>query len=217
MFAKMKGSDVMNTTRKTIELGFTRETFPPGTHMCLIYSSDEERREIIARYLESGLKTGERVAYFADELSPEEVCTWLAGKGIDLPDPDSAGQFSVSSTESTYHPGGKFVPEEMVETLKAFHGAACADHYPASRVSGEMSWALKGIPGSERLMEYESRVNELFLHYPVTAICQYDVRRFSGALIFECLKVHPYMIVHGQIVRNPYYLDTKEYMLSISS
>jgi hypothetical protein len=206
----------MNTNRTMVDLGFTRETFPAGTHMCLIYSSDEERGEIIARYLESGLKTGERVAYFADALSPDEVRTWLAGKGVALPDPNSSGQLSVSSTESTYHPTGVFVPEEMLETLKAFHGTACADHYTASRLTGEMSWALKGIPGSERLMEYESRVNEVLLHYPVTAICQYDVHKFSGAMIFECLKVHPFMIVHGQIVRNPYYLDTKEYLQSIA-
>jgi hypothetical protein len=101
--AKLKGSGAMNTNRKMVDLGFAREMFPAGTHMCLIYSSDEERGEIVARYLESGLKTGERAAHFADTLSPDELSTWLAGKGVALPDLYSSGQLSVSSTESTYH------------------------------------------------------------------------------------------------------------------
>lgn len=80
-----------------------------------------------------------------------------------------------------------------------------------------MSWALKGVPGSDRLMEYEARVNDLLVKYPVTAICQYDARKFDGATILQCLKVHPHMIVHGQIIRNPYYMKTEDFLKEYSS
>ena len=83
--------------------------------------------------------------------------------------------------------------------------------YAGGRLTGEMSWALKHIPGSDRLIEYEGRINDLLKTYPLTAICQYDTRRFDGATIFEVLSVHPIMIVHGQIMRNPFYVPPNQY------
>ena len=75
-----------------------------------------------------------------------------------------------------------------------------------------MSWALKGVPGCERLMEYEARVNDVVKTHPISAICQYDANRFSGALIMDVLRTHPMMIVRGHIVHNPYYLSPDQFL-----
>ena len=190
-------------------MGFTSESFPAGTHMCLIYSQESERRTIIGKFLESGMLAQEKVAYFADTLSPEEVRSWLLNMGIDLPESDG---FSITDAVKTYSPSGEFVPETMLNTLREFYGQAKRSGYPNARVSGEMSWALKGIPGSERLMEYEALVNEVLITHPVTAICQYDANRFSGATILDVLKVHPMMVVHGQIVQNPFYMKPQDFL-----
>jgi len=202
----------MCKNQNSVDMGFTDEQFRAGTHMCLIYSEEEERKKIISKFLDAGNSSGEKVAYFADEMSPEEVKTWLMEKGVEIPAEDKKDSFSVVSTASTYHPKGVFVPEEMLETLKTFYGDAKAEGFPAARVTGEMAWALKGIPGSERLMEYEAKVNDVLIEHPVTAICQYNANKFDGATIFQCLQVHPYMIVYGQIVRNPYYMKPEDFL-----
>jgi len=202
----------MQTTGETVGFGFCEERFPAGTHMGLIYSSDEERERVITEYIQSGLTQGEKVAYFASDHSVEQIRAWLEEAGIkNLPERCDQNLI-IGQADETYCPHGYFAPDEMLGTLKNFHRQACSEHFSGSRVSGEMAWALKGNPGSERLMEYESRVNQLVLEYPVNAICQYDARRFDGDQILECLKVHPYMIVRGQIVQNPYYLSTEEYL-----
>lgn len=200
-----------------IDLGFTRENYPAGTHMCLIYSSEEERTKIITLFVESGLKSGDKVGYFTDKTSPEEITDWLHKKEIKLPDPDRSNQLTITSTEDTYFPEGKFVPEETLEVLRSYYINACEEHFPSVRVSGEMSWALKGIPGSEHLMEYESKANEVFKQFPITAICQYDANKFDGATILKCLKVHPYMIVRGQIVKNPFYIKTEYHLETLAT
>jgi hypothetical protein len=186
-------------------MGFTEELFPAGTHMCLIYNSDEERNEVISKFIDAGLKTGEKVAYFCDHKNTKEVESWLNEKGVDLSLANKTNQFTLATTQSVYYPSGKFNPEEMLDNLIAFHDSACADNYPASRVTGEMCWATRGIPGSERLIEYESYGRTFLEKYPVTVVCQYHANKFDGATLLECLKVHPFMIVNGQIVRNPYY------------
>ena len=199
-----------------INMGFADEQFPAGIHMCMIYNSEKERQKIISKYLEAGLSTGEKVAYFAAEMSPEQIREWLVEMGIKIHDFEKTGSFKVTSAAETYYPTGRFEPEEMLNNLKRFYETAKDEHYPASRVTGEMVWALKGVPGSDRLMEYESKLNDLLAEYPVAAMCQYDANKFDGAIILDCLKVHPYMIVHGQIVRNPYYMKTDEFLKELA-
>lgn len=190
-------------------MGFTPESFPAGTHMCLIYSNEPERRKIIGKFLESGLLAREKVAYFADTLKPEEVRAWLQSMGIKLADADG---FSITEAKATYCASGEFAPESMLGKLREFYQQARQDGYTNARVSGEMSWALQGIPGSNRLMEYEALVNDTLLTHPVTAICQYDANRFSGTTILDVLKVHPMMVVGGQIVQNPFYLKPEDFL-----
>ena len=198
-----------------VDLGFTNERFPPGTHMCLIYSKEEERRDTIARFLDSGLTGGERVGYFADDMSPDEVRAWLGSIDLELPRLEESGQFVCTNAQDTYCPKGEFEPDDMIHTLKTSYDAAIDDGYPGLRVSGEMSWALKGIPGSDRLMEYEAKVNLAFRTHPVIAICQYDARRFDGSMILDVLRVHPMMVVQGRVVLNPYYIKPEEFLASI--
>ncbi|MCZ7400963.1 MAG: MEDS domain-containing protein [Candidatus Methanoperedens sp.] len=114
--------------------------------------------------------------------------------------------------QDVYCPCGKFVPSEMLTRLSGCYDQAIIAGYPGARVSGEMSWALKGIPGSERLMEYEALINTLCDKHPVTPICQYDARRFDGATLLNVLKVHPMMIVQGKIVQNPYFIEPQEFL-----
>ena len=76
-----------------------------------------------------------------------------------------------------------------------------------------MSWCLvEGRADKASLLEYEARLNMLVAEHPITACCQYDVRRFDGRTIMDVLAVHPVMIVRGQVVKNPYYTDPNEFL-----
>lgn len=201
----------MKETRRNVPLGRNRELFPEGSHICLIYSAEDERRQEIGAYLGLGIAEGEQVSYFADTTPPEEVRAWLQAMSLDVPPPTSAA-FQVLEAKGVYCPSGTFVPDVMLKKLQSCYEDAVSSGYAGARLSGEMTWALRGIPGSERLVEYEALINVLVELYPVTAVCQYDARRFDGATILDVLRVHPMMIVHGQIVRNPYYTRPSEFL-----
>jgi len=180
--------------------------------MCFLFDNETERREVIGKFLKSGIDAGEQVGYFADMMEPEEVRRWLADMDIDLPEGEKSESFTVAPAQSIYCPSGMFTPEAMLDTLRSCYNKAMDSGYTGARVSGEMSWALRGIPGSDRLVEYEALINEISETYPVTPICQYDVRRFDGGTIMNVLRVHPMMIVRGQIVQNPYYMKPQEFL-----
>jgi hypothetical protein len=197
-------------------LGFTDEHFPESSHVCLIYSSDAERQGIISDYLTAGLKRGERVRYFAEATTPEEVRSWLLDSGIDLAAAEAAGAFTVSDAVSAYCPSGHFDPRSMIDRMVQGYAQVRKAGFHGVRSCGEMTWVHKGIAGSERWLEYEALINTIASDFPHSGMCQYDARRFDGAAMFKVLQIHPYIIAQGQVVRNPYYLKPEEFMAAQS-
>ena len=74
-----------------------------------------------------------------------------------------------------------------------------------------MGWALRDVPGSEHLVEYESEINSLVRRTPITVLCQYDTEMFDGETLFRVLSVHEFMIIRGQIMHNPCYVEPEEF------
>jgi len=75
-------------------------------------------------------------------------------------------------------------------------------------ITGEMSWTLRGIPGSDRIIEYEMNINSLFRDHPISAICQYDIKRFDRPTLHKIINAHPIIITQGgQIMKNSKYTE----------
>lgn len=197
----------MCTHTPGINMGFSKGRFAPGTHICLVFRDEEERKSIVARFIDAGILDQERVFYFADAAKPDEVLRWLEKLEVDAEAALTADRLSIGRAAPTYCPDGTFVPDRMLDTLRSAYRTSREAGYPGSRVTGEMSWALRGYPGSDRLMQYEAAVNTVVQSHPITAMCQYDANRFSGDTIFQALQVHPYMVMQGQLVKNPYYAE----------
>jgi hypothetical protein len=202
----------MCSKSKEVQMGFTGETFPPGIHMCYIYNDEIQRKKVISKFLESGLLSGEKASYFMDVITVDEMNEYFSALGLDRLLREHDGRFSVATAKETYYPSGTFIPDEMLDRLGVFYSQSIQAGYSGARVSGEMSWAARDVPGCSRLIEYEARVNDVLLTYPVNAICQYNASLFDGALLFDVLSVHPMMIVHGQIVKNPYYIKPEKFL-----
>jgi hypothetical protein len=200
----------MNDQTQGMDLGFTTEFIPDCNHICLIYDSDEERQEIVSTYLAAGIKQGELVRYFADETPPHNILAWLSEKGIEYSEVEEGESFRILEAAKAYCPSGRFEPRQVLDNMVSRYAMARQAGYRGSRVTGEMTWALRAIPGSERLLEYEMGINAIHDVFPHVGMCQYDARLFDGAMLFKVLQVHPYMVARGQIVRSPFYFKLEE-------
>jgi hypothetical protein len=59
------------------------------------------------------------------------------------------------------------------------------------RVLGD-ACAFSDAASPDELIGYEQEFEERIAHhFPVVAMCQYDVRLFSGPMIIDALKAHP--------------------------
>ncbi len=197
-----------------ISLGFTSHLFEPGTHACQIISDDQERQDAAMSFLISGLTGGERTACFSDRFMEGPLADSLEKLGISYLDACSNGDFLRSATADVYFKEGVFDPDRTLKLLEDYYWQSKASNYTNARVIGEMNPDIERVSGGERLFEYECRVSMLVKKVPVTAVCQYDAKAFDGAVIMDVLKVHPFMIIRGEVVHNPFFVPPEEYLES---
>ena len=191
--------------RRRVSLGFSEEMHEEGDHIVYLYNNDSEKKRTMARFLQEGLHADEKVLYLVHDIPPEEMLGELRQLGVDM---DSAGKaFDMLTAHYTHCPGGIFSKDYMLDVVGAYYDDAIQDGFSGARGAGEMSWAAEGGHAELRdLLEYESRLNSILADHPLTTVCQYDVRLFSGQLILDILRVHPLAVVGGQLVKNPYYI-----------
>ena len=177
----------------------------PGDHMAGIYGSDEERRMLLSVYVQEGLAQGDKVLFLADEQTVRRDLGCPDGETGVLPGLER-GRLRILPPEMSYTRQSVFDPEDMMGQLREEARRARSEGCRALRAVGEMDWALLGVPGTDRLMEYESRINELFRDRACLALCLYDRRRFSPGVLLGVLATHPLVAVGVDVIDNPYYL-----------
>jgi len=197
---------------KKISLGFTDQKFDPGVHICQIFGNEEERHSALVDFIISGIEANENTACYTEKESDVSLENYFESKGISYKEAKKSGKFSLSKTAEVYFADEKFDPDRMVNLLKEFYNTSISNQKSGARVIGEMTPQVEKVKGGSRLLEYESKISLLTREYPVNAVCQYDAREFDGATIMDILKVHPYMIVKGSVVHNPFYIEPEEYL-----
>lgn len=189
-----------------VSLGFSTEKFTEGYHIVYIYNDDIERKRTMAKYLQQGLLDDEKVLYLVDDISPAEMKVELQNLGVDVDEKQE--DFDITEGHYTHCPNHYFSPDFMLGVVADYYDDAIRDGYTGARGAGEMSWALvEGRANIPELIKYEARLNAILKTHPLTTVCQYDARRFDGSLIMDLLSVHPMMIIRGQLVKNPSFIE----------
>ena len=103
----------------------------------------------------------------------EQLRSYLKDENIDFYRYENSGQLVLLKDDQAYLKENTFNPDNMISLLKSETEKAISEDYQCLRVTGEMSWVLKRNPGSDKLLEYEAKLNrDFFPQYPCLAICQ---------------------------------------------
>lgn len=196
----------MTREHRQVSLGLSGQKFREGYHIIYIYNDDVEKRRTMAKFFQHGFLENDKALYLVDDISPSELESELLELGVEV----EAGQtdFDLRKGHYTLCPDNYFSPDFMLDIVGEYYDQAIQEGYAGARGVGEMSWALvEGRSTVPDLLEYEARLTDILEDHPLTTVCQYDARRFDGALIMDMLSVHPMMIVRGQLVKNPSYVE----------
>lgn len=177
----------------------------PGDHLCFLYETEEEHQTVLTFFLRQGLERGEKVLYFADSHTAEAILGYLRSDGVAIENYLSGGQLTIITADEIVLQRGTPDQEKMLALLQGEMERAQIENYPALRVTAEMSALL---PYTERLLEYETKLNGFFYQARCLGLCQYDRRLFGPEILLDVLRAHPIALVGKEVCDNIYYIPT---------
>ena len=182
-------------------------------HRCLIYDTQEQQLAAAVPYLRAGLERHERCLYITDENTAATILEALHEGGTDIDRCLQGGALIITGKQDTYLRQGAFDPDLMIGFLTRATADATAARFSGLRtVLGEMTWALETSVSTDKLLEYESKLNHFVHDHDARVICQYNRNRFSPELILGIIRTHPVVVYGGTICKNPYYVPPDEFL-----
>jgi signal transduction histidine kinase len=199
----------MNTTPGT-PLLTALEQLAPHDHLCSIYESAEEQLAVAIPFIQIGLDRGEKCIYIADDGAETVVRDAMYAAGIDVERATATNSLVLERKEAAYLKHGSFDPNWMFTFWAEATAEAMSQGYTALRATGETEWVLRGAPGLERWVEYESRMTHVLARHNCVALCQYNRQLFPPELVLDIIRTHPTVIYRGVVCRNMYYVPPDE-------
>ncbi|MBN2628264.1 MAG: MEDS domain-containing protein [Spirochaetales bacterium] len=201
------------SNQEKMELGFGGHVCHWGTHIAGLYETEEERDLIMEGFLRRGLEAEDVQRYCLDEEIDSRIRKRMVAKNPSLAGKiNDSERMALYSPRDLYYPDGTFSPERMQQGLTAVYEEGKFKHSGKIRAFAEMSWAVNNIPGLEELMLYEAGLNEFVEDKPWVSICLYDLTKFSGEVIMEVFRTHPYVINKGVITENPFFVPPDQWL-----
>ena len=181
-------------------------------HICSIYETKEEQFSIIVPFIKIGLERGEKCIYVVNDNTAHEVQDAMQTGGIDTDSALKSGSLSILNRQEYFLKQGPFEPDWMIQFLKETIDSAKSEGFNALRLTAEMTWLFGVEKGTERLSDYESKINSFFPENDIVAICQYDRMQFLPETILNIIRTHPIVVSGGVVCKNFYYVPPDEYL-----
>jgi hypothetical protein len=194
------------------------ERIPPGSHICQLYSKVTEIPGVTARLMRVGLAAQEKCMFAAAPAQIKEMRDELVKLQVDVDSLLESGQLLLIEEREPFLANGKrFDPYFLLSSHQTFIAQALRESWKAVRISIDMTWLSKDIATPEMLLKYEAASDAVFTfqNAPIIALMHYDYSKLMPSLVVEMLKLHPIAVVGKFIRRNPYYLNSEQYMLKI--
>ncbi|HXB13827.1 MAG TPA: MEDS domain-containing protein, partial [Bacteroidia bacterium] len=192
------------------------ETLTGSHHICGFFDSREEQFDVILPFFKEGLTNNEEVITIWESNLHTKLRSKLSNAGLPVNESLLNGQLKILASEDTYIQDDVFVAQRMLDKLEKALATSQDGPHGHVRACGDMVWALKNLPGTDELMEYEAKINLLTPKYDCTLICMHNINTLSGRAIADLLASHPYVILHGKIHVNPHYIEPTELLKKFS-
>lgn len=183
-----------------------RLVYQQGDHICTLYSSKKEQLAAAVEYIIGGLSRGERCLYVCGEHTPAELREGLRKAGVDVPVAEKRGALMIMTKDEAHLKGGYFDPDKMISMLHQAVKGALEAGFAGLCAAGDMCWVLEEAAGTERLAEYESRLNDFYAKHKALGLCQYNRKTIPEPFLDHCIATHPVIRMDGPVAfENPFY------------
>ncbi len=181
-------------------------------HVCAFFSSDEEEYRVLLPFMKHGFECGDRAVHIVNPEQRLEHEQRLSKVGIDTAAFQKSGQLQIRSNIEAYLSDGHFDKERMLATFASMASGVHAASHPLSRIVCRMDWASHDRSRLEDVIEFESRVNDVWSQSDDAVICTYHLAQFSGDAVIDIMRTHPMVIIGGTLQENPFFTPPTEFL-----
>jgi hypothetical protein len=182
-------------------------------HVCAFFANDDEEYRVLLPFIHEGLSSGDKAVQVINPEARQEHLQRLAKAGIDSSAHQQSGQLQIHINTEVYLRDGRFDQDRM---LAAFEGMAMsargAEGFPMTRIVCRMDWASGDQSHIEDVIEFESRVNDVWRRYDDAVICTYHLSKLSGDAVIDMMRTHPMVIIGGHLQQNPFFTPPEEFL-----
>jgi MEDS: MEthanogen/methylotroph, DcmR Sensory domain len=134
--------------------------FNYGDHVCYLYRSEDDLQDLLARYVNEGLRRGEQCVCVETMRVQERLCRDLRSLGIDPEKEIAKGSLLFLSEEEVYFKSGEFDAEGLLNQLAESINLALIGGFSGFRIAGEISAASGNSTIQKKVIDYERRVDK---------------------------------------------------------
>jgi hypothetical protein len=179
-------------------------------HICAFFNGMDEHYRVLRSFIKDGFDQGDKTFHLIDPDRREDHLRRLADAGIDVEEAIASGQLEVHPWEDGPLHGERFDQDTWLAGFEEVLQSGATSGYAKTRFLAQMEWALVDLPGTDDLIEFETRVNYVVPKYDNPVICAYDLSKFSASTVMYALRTHPVVIIGGSLQENPFYVDPDE-------
>src|SRR5579863_1112003 len=190
------------------QLGETR-------HVCAFFNSDEEEYRVLLPFIKDGFECGDKAVHVVNPEQREDHLQRLAAVGIDTTATEQSGQFELRTNTEAYLRDGRFDQDRMLEVFKQMASGNAKGRFPLSRIVCRMDWVVDSGPYIDDVVEFESRVNDVWSRHDDAVICTYHLGKFGGDTVIDILRTHPMVIIGGTLQQNPFFVPPRDFLPEI--
>jgi hypothetical protein len=198
--------------KTTAPIPFAGSQLNETRDVCAFFDSDEEEYRVLLPFIKDGFPCGHRAIHVVNPDQREDHLRRLAAAGIDAPAAEQSGQLEVRINTDVYLPDGRFDPDRMIAAFEQVASGNAKGAFPLSRICCRMDWAVENRSHVDDVIEFESRVNEVWRRHDDAVICTYHLGKFGGDAVIDIMRTHPMVIVGGILQQNPFYIPQDEFL-----
>jgi MEDS: MEthanogen/methylotroph, DcmR Sensory domain len=182
-------------------------------HVCAFFANDDEEYRVLLPFIREGLSGGDKAVQVINPEARQNHLQRLANAGIDSAAHERSGQLQIRINTEVYLRDGRFDQDRMLAAFEEMAASArSAKGFPLSRIVCRMDWASGDQSHIEDVIEFESRVNDVWGRYDDAVICTYHLAKLSGDAVIDIMRTHPMVIIGGHLQQNPFFMPPEEFL-----
>jgi hypothetical protein len=201
--------------KNTAPIPFAGSQLDETRHVCAFFHTDDEEYRVLLPFIKGGFERGEKAVYVVNPHQRAEHLRRLMDAGIDPVAAQKSGQLDLSTNTETYLRDGRFDPERMLTAFEQMASGNSKTGFPLSRIVCRMDWVAAERSHIEKIVEFESRVNDVWRRHEDAVICTYHLSQFGGDTVMDIMRTHPMVIIGGILQQNPFFVPPEEFLPEI--